>query len=142
MRSLEAFLDEYGQNHRHPVNQVIHKVAVPLIVLSILGLLWSASPYLAIGIGLCVLAFYFYLSVAYALGMVVFFGLVCGVIYWLSTAVSTPLWLISAVVFVAAWIIQFMGHAIEGARPSFTKDLVFLLIGPLWVIAPIYGYKR
>jgi uncharacterized membrane protein YGL010W len=48
------------------------------------------------------------------------------------------LWVTSLVIFVAAWIGQFIGHAIEGKRPSFFKDLQFLLIGPLWLLAAAY----
>jgi uncharacterized membrane protein YGL010W len=40
-----------------------------------------------------------------------------------------------------AWIGQFYGHKIEGKKPSFLKDLEFLLIGPLWVIQKV-GKKR
>jgi uncharacterized membrane protein YGL010W len=49
-----------------------------------------------------------------------------------------PLWLTSLVIFVVAWIGQFVGHAVEGERPSFFKDLQFLLIGPLWLLAAAY----
>jgi uncharacterized membrane protein YGL010W len=49
-----------------------------------------------------------------------------------------PLWLTSVVIFVVAWIGQFVGHALEGKRPSFFKDLQFLLIGPLWLLATAY----
>ena len=41
-------------------------------------------------------------------------------------------------VFVLAWIGQFIGHLIEGKRPSFFKDLQFLLIGPAWLMAFVY----
>ena len=49
-----------------------------------------------------------------------------------------PLWIICAVLFALAWLGQFIGHAIEGRRPSFFKDLPFLLIGPLWLLADVY----
>jgi uncharacterized membrane protein YGL010W len=47
-------------------------------------------------------------------------------------------WKVSIVVFVIAWIGQFIGHSIEGKRPSFFKDLQFLLIGPLWLLSFVY----
>ena len=56
---------------------------------------------------------------------------------WLAT-LAWPLWLTSLTIFIAAWIGQFIGHALEGKRPSFFKDLQFLLIGPLWLLAAAY----
>ena len=41
-------------------------------------------------------------------------------------------------VFVVAWIAQFVGHKIEGRKPSFLTDLTYLLIGPAWVLAKLY----
>ena len=41
-------------------------------------------------------------------------------------------------VFVVAWIGQFIGHKIEGRRPSFLTDLVYLLVGPLWTLSKLY----
>jgi uncharacterized membrane protein YGL010W len=51
---------------------------------------------------------------------------------------GVPLWNICIFLFVVAWIGQFIGHAIEGKRPSFFKDVQFLLIGPLWLLADAY----
>ncbi len=51
---------------------------------------------------------------------------------------TVPLWSVCAALFVLAWIGQFVGHAIEGKRPSFFKDVQFLLIGPLWLLADLY----
>ena len=53
-------------------------------------------------------------------------------------ALDMPLWAICGVAFVLAWIGQFVGHAIEGRRPSFLKDLQFLLIGPLWLLGNVF----
>ncbi|PZQ26355.1 MAG: DUF962 domain-containing protein, partial [Stenotrophomonas acidaminiphila] len=41
-------------------------------------------------------------------------------------------------VFVLAWIAQFIGHKIEGKKPSFLTDLTYLLIGPVWVLSKFY----
>ena len=59
------------------------------------------------------------------------------IVYWLDT-LSWPLWLTCLVIFVIGWIGQFIGHAIEGKRPSFMKDIQFLLIGPLWLLGHLY----
>jgi uncharacterized membrane protein YGL010W len=48
------------------------------------------------------------------------------------------LWLVSIIIFVSAWIGQFIGHKIEGQKPSFMDDLQFLLIGPAWLMSFIY----
>jgi uncharacterized membrane protein YGL010W len=47
-------------------------------------------------------------------------------------------WKICLVLFVLAWIGQFVGHKIEGKKPSFFQDVVFLLIGPAWLLHFIY----
>jgi uncharacterized membrane protein YGL010W len=41
-------------------------------------------------------------------------------------------------IFVVAWIGQFVGHKIEGKKPSFLEDLQFLLIGPAWLMHFIF----
>jgi len=46
--------------------------------------------------------------------------------------------LVSLGIFVIAWIGQFIGHKIEGKKPSFLEDLQFLLIGPAWLLHFIY----
>jgi len=51
---------------------------------------------------------------------------------------SRPLWQLALGVFVIAWILQFIGHAVEGKRPSFFTDVRFLLIGPAWLLAFLY----
>lgn len=134
MRTLSSWLSEYGESHQHPMNVAIHKVAVPLIMLSVLGLGWSLSPLLAIAMAIAALIFYVALSVRIAVMMALFLALELGVVYGLSHLESVALWLLSLLIFVVAWIFQFIGHAIEGRRPSFLKDLAFLLIGPVWVL--------
>jgi len=138
MQNLETWLSEYGKSHQHPINIAIHKVAVPLIVLSVIGLLWSVSVVLMGVLLAAVMLFYAWLSWKLALGMLLFFALEICANYWLEQDLGLPLWLMSIVIFAGAWVLQFVGHAIEGKKPSFLQDLFFLLIGPAWVIAPIY----
>ncbi|WP_291074819.1 MULTISPECIES: Mpo1-like protein [unclassified Empedobacter] len=47
---------------------------------------------------------------------------------------STKSWLVYLVVFIITWLLQFVGHKIEGKKPSFLKDLQFLLVGPIWLL--------
>jgi uncharacterized membrane protein YGL010W len=148
MRTVTEWLGEYGASHQNPTNELLHWVCVPLIVLSAFGLLWwapvpdlfaSISPWLnwATVAALAALLYYLALSPALATGILIAFALLLLVTQWLVT-LPWPLWLTSISIFGAAWIGQFIGHAIEGKRPSFFKDLQFLLIGPLWLLAAAY----
>jgi uncharacterized membrane protein YGL010W len=56
----------------------------------------------------------------------------------LEGAISIDLWAISLIIFALAWIFQFVGHKIEGKKPSFFKDVQFLLIGPAWLMHFVY----
>jgi uncharacterized membrane protein YGL010W len=148
MRSIQSWLDEYGESHRNPVNKRLHWICVPLIVLSLIGLLWSLpvptdwaarSTYLNWGVLFIALALIYYYALAWrlALGMTVVTVVMITAVH---TASQLPiaLWISSLTVFVIAWIGQFIGHKIEGKKPSFFKDIQFLLIGPLWLLAFIY----
>ncbi len=147
MKSVHALLVAYGESHQNPINKFIHWVCVPLIILSLLGLLWSipfpvgdsSIPLLnwATLLLLIVIFYYLLLSWQLAAGMIVFSCTLYLILFWLDD-LAIPLWVLSLVVFTVAWIGQFIGHYIEGKRPSFFKDVQFLLIGPLWLLATIY----
>jgi uncharacterized membrane protein YGL010W len=148
MRSVDQWLEAYGASHRHPVNKLLHWICVPLIVTTVIGLLWaipvpqgfaSLSPWLnwATLAGAAAFAWYFLLSPALATGFVPVLLAMCGVVAWLDT-LAWPLWQSCLAIFVVAWVGQFVGHAIEGRRPSFFEDLQFLLIGPIWLLAFVY----
>ncbi len=148
MRTLDAWLAAYGESHQNPRNERIHQLAVPIIYLDVLGFLrlvpierWlpGAPSAAAIGAAL-VLAYYARLSPALAAGMAAFTAAGLAGLAVLHGALGD--WYAPALVavFVAAWIAQFVGHGIEGRKPSFTQDVQFFLIGPLWVLAD--GYRR
>lgn len=148
MRPVQAWLDEYGESHVNKINKMLHWVCVPLIVLSLIGALWSLpvpqafldiSPLMNWGF-LFVLAsivYYFIMSVPLALGMVLIMAPAIALLHWAS-GLSTPLWVLSLVIFVVSWIGQFIGHMVEGKRPSFFKDVQFLMIGPIWLLGFVY----
>jgi uncharacterized membrane protein YGL010W len=46
--------------------------------------------------------------------------------------------IIAISVFIIGWVIQFIGHHYEKAKPAFFDDINQLFIGPLFVIAEIY----
>jgi uncharacterized membrane protein YGL010W len=148
MRTADAWFDEYGDSHRHATNKLLHWICVPVIVLSVMGLLWeipvpqaleAVSPWLNWATLATIAAFFYYFAISVPLGvaMVPALGLLLWAVYALDM-LETPLWLISISLFVVAWIGQFIGHAIEGKRPSFFKDVQFLLIGPLWLVAHVF----
>jgi uncharacterized membrane protein YGL010W len=148
MRTVTDWLGEYGASHTHSTNKLLHWICVPPIVLSVLGILWSlpvptafadASPWLnwATVAALAALVYYFALSPALAFGVAIAFLFLLLITQALSS-LPWPLWATSLVIFVVAWIGQFIGHAVEGKRPSFFKDVQFLLIGPLWLLASAY----
>lgn len=134
-RQVDALLAKYEESHRHPVNEVIHCVCIPAIVFSFLGLLWALHPLATVAVTVVSLAYYFRLSVPFALGML----LMSGAMLWiLAILPQDRILATSLVVFVLAWIGQFIGHKIEGKKPSFFDDLRFLLIGPLFVLGVFY----
>ncbi len=146
MKNQNEWLAEYSVSHQNPWNQWIHKLCVPAILLSLVGLLsllripnLSDSPLLSLAplVALPSLFFYFLLSwkafftmILAEVGCLLFLA-------WVEPKLPLPfVWY--SVIFVLAWLGQAVGHAIEGRKPSFFKDLQFLLIGPLWV----FGFGR
>ena len=148
MRTVEQWFGEYGESHSNPRNELLHIICVPAIVLTVIGFIWSISvpaafseisPWLnwaTIVIALAI-AYYFTLSMSLGIGAAISLVILAFLVRFLDT-LPWPLWLTSLVIFVVAWIGQFVGHAIEGKRPSFFKDLQFLLIGPLWLLGHLY----
>ena len=151
MKPIQEWLDEYGESHQNSINKKIHWVCVPAIMFSIIGLFWSIPhqymPIIydnirlnwAMIITILILTFYVRLSMVMALGMFTIGVLIlCGNIL-VEYYFVTPLWRISLYTFVIAWIGQFVGHKIEGKKPSFLQDFQFLLIGPAWLLSFMYN---
>jgi uncharacterized membrane protein YGL010W len=148
VREVQIWFDEYSESHRHPVNKGLHYVCVPLIVVSLIGMLWALpipaefgeiSPALNWGSTflLASVVYYFILSMPLAFGMLPFVLLTVLAVLWLDS-LPGPLWSISAGLFVLAWVGQFAGHAVEGRSPSFFRDMQYLMMGPVWLLAGIY----
>ncbi len=154
-QTLENYFSIYAESHSHPRNKQLHLICIPLIFYTVIALsaamaipdavlpellrdfsvrrglaIWNLGTVVSI-LGLI---FYFRHSVKYFLIMC-FAVAAC---WWLALSLKTafPNWhiYINIFIFVVAWIGQFVGHGIEGKRPSFYHDLLFLLVGPLWVI--------
>jgi len=134
MRRVDDLFARYAESHRDPRNKAIHWVCVPLITWSMLAILWWASPvaaYVLIGVAML---FYLRLSIAIAIGML---GVTALMVFPLTRLGDATL-PVAIAVFVAAWVGQFVGHRIEGRKPSFVEDLRFLLVGPAWLLADAY----
>jgi uncharacterized membrane protein YGL010W len=147
-RKIDLLLEEYGSSHKNGLNKTIHWICVPIIFFSIFGLVRSIPtptafdgvPYLSWASILLVFALIYYITLS--------FQLTIGFIIWGTIVVlgnellfsnGRMYLLISSVLFfVLAWIGQFIGHGVEGKKPSFLKDLQFLLIGPAWLMHFIY----
>jgi uncharacterized membrane protein YGL010W len=152
MRKIDELLLEYGQSHQNETNKTIHWICVPAIFFSIVGLVYSipAEPVSSLlpfmegfanwaTLTLIVILFYYLsLSPPLALGMFFFSALCLALANLLDLISPIPLWAISLIIFTLAWVFQFYGHKIEGQKPSFFKDLQFLLIGPAWLMHFIY----
>jgi len=152
MRTIDKLLNEYGESHTNPTNKIIHWICVPIIFWSIIALLWSVKlgleiPYttyhlnLALVVLITVIFYYIQLSVRLTIGMLLFSFVCIAITDWAEENLQTihfPLWGAALILFVLAWILQFWGHNIEGKKPSFLKDIQFLMIGPAWLMHFIY----
>ncbi len=154
MKTLDQWFEEYAVSHQNPKNKAIHYICVPAIFFSIVGLLMSIpSSFLnsvlhlnqpiienwATVVLIFVLFFYIRLSVLMAVKIAVFSVLCLVINFYIGQFV--PLWAFSIAVFAVAWIGQFYGHNIEGKKPSFLKDIQFLMIGPAWVVQNLFSKK-
>jgi len=147
-KNINEWLNEYGESHQNPLNKKIHWICVPLITFTLLGLLYQINFSFSNGMyniniaGLLIIfaiIFYFRLSKSLAIGMIFFTGICIIFIQKLEMIYSMEnLLYLYIIIFVIAWIGQFIGHKIEGKKPSFFKDIQFLLIGPAWLLSFIY----
>jgi uncharacterized membrane protein YGL010W len=146
-RPIDRWFAHYSGDHCNEANQRIHVVAVPLILWSVVALLWCIPvvgtwfrPGLWAALAMFFAwSFYFRNSRRLGLGMLAVFVAMAWLTRWLHETLGTTQLLYLAIgVFVVAWIAQFVGHKLEGRKPSFLTDLTYLLIGPAWVLAKLY----
>jgi uncharacterized membrane protein YGL010W len=155
MKPIQQWIDEYGESHQNPTNKLIHWVCVPLIMLSLLALI-GKIPFFINGLTLftirsepvlfdwtiiflsfCII-FYSRLSLTLSLGMLLIAICMLFIISYIKYY-DPEIWRLSLAIFIVGWIGQFIGHKIEGEKPSFFEDLQFLLIGPAWLLSFIYN---
>ena len=149
MRTIDKLLLEYGESHQNPTNKTIHWICIPIIMFSLVGLLWCIpfpkvlNGWINFGSILIMIAWLYYvrLSINLFLGFTIIgIFLIAGnyIIFELFNHDYLNQFLFSFGLFFFAWIGQFYGHKVEGKKPSFFKDLQFLLIGPAWLLHFIY----
>ncbi|MBS0632156.1 MAG: DUF962 domain-containing protein [Verrucomicrobia bacterium] len=148
-KTADQWFAEYGESHQDHTNETIHWICVPVIFFCVLGLIGSIPlptviadylPWFDWSYPAMLLAFAFYvrLSPPLSLGLLAFMFLCHEIMLALAEHARWPVWQICLALFVLAWIGQFIGHQIEGKKPSFLKDVQFLLIGPAWLLSLIY----
>lgn len=150
MRPIDSLLIEYGESHQNKTNKLIHWICVPIIFWTITGLLWNIKfpvnlPFIDIPLNAAMVAlllaivYYIRLSIPLAFALLIFSIGCLAVSYSIDTYIwPNKVWLVALIAFIIAWIFQFVGHNIEGKKPSFLKDLQFLLIGPAWLMHFIF----
>lgn len=137
MKTLPQWLELYGESHRNPRNRIIHKICVPLIFFTVVGfilLIPIRLGTLLLGEIILAGALMWYLTLGWKAFLVMAIQVAIAYELFLLLNRLTDALPVLAAIFIAAWIGQFVGHKMEGKKPSFFEDLQFLLIGPLWVV--------
>jgi len=147
-RSIHEWFALYGESHQNPTNKLVHWICVPTIFFCVVGLFASIPPYelpwvgrvpwAKLVIAVALIGFYVPRSIGLTVGMALWSYACLWLSKYLMDHAPWPLWTICTVLFVLAWIGQFIGHKIEGKKPSFLHDLQFLMIGPAWLMGFIY----
>jgi uncharacterized membrane protein YGL010W len=133
-RKVDILLAHYGESHQNPRNELIHFIAIPLIMLSLVGMMFALHPYVAYAFIAASMVYYARLSVVFLITMAVVSVVFMGVIFAMGPLVLP----VCIAIFVGAWILQFIGHKIEGKKPSFFEDIQYLWVGPLFVLSKLF----
>jgi uncharacterized membrane protein YGL010W len=134
-RKVDRLLAHYGESHQNPTNEAIHMMAIPAIMLSLVGLLYALHPWVAYAFVAASGVYYLTLrSASFLIAMGVCIVVALAAVHAMGDLVLP----ISAAIFVVAWIFQFIGHKIEGKKPSFFEDIQYLWVGPLFVLSRLF----
>ena len=133
-RRVDQLLAHYEKSHRNPKNEVIHFIAIPLIMLSLVGMVFAIHPYLAYAFIAASMVYYARLSWIFLLVMTVWSLLSIALVFAMGPMVLA----LSVTIFIGAWILQFIGHKLEGKKPSFFEDIQYLWVGPLFVLSKLF----
>ena len=148
MRDANTWFGNYAADHQNPTNRTIHWICVPAITWCAVAFLWIVPVpqwlgrpgfFSVVAMFGAFVFYYFRLSRGIGLAMAAVFvvmSLITEVLYRVLGPANLG-WLALAV-FVVAWVGQFVGHHIEGRRPSFFTDIQYLLIGPAWLMSKVF----
>jgi uncharacterized membrane protein YGL010W len=136
MQTVDALFADYASYHQTKGNKFFHRLGIPMIMLSLIGMLTQVKLFnagtiqLDAAMVLIALSSAYYFVIEWRLGIAMI--AVSIVFYFLGAALG--LW-INVVLFVLGWIFQFIGHKVyEHKNPAFFRNFVHLLIGPLWIL--------
>lgn len=136
MQDIQTLFADYASYHRTSGNKVFHRLGIPMIMLTLIGMLARVTLFEANGVridaAMLLIAastiYYFIIEWRLAIAMLA----VSIAFYFLGAAM--PMWL-NVSLFVLGWIFQGIGHSVyEKKKPAFMRNFVHLLIGPLWIL--------
>lgn len=134
-RRVDQLLSHYGESHQNPRNELIHFIAIPVIMFSLVGMLFALHPYVAYAFVGASMVYYLRLSMVFFVTMLLWSLLTFALIF----AIGNRLLPVCVALFVGAWVLQFIGHRIEGKKPSFFEDIQYLWVGPLFVFSKLFA---
>lgn len=139
MQNIRAAFADYAAYHQTAGNKWFHRLGIPLIMLTLLGMLARVRfGRFDAAMVLIAVAVVYYLLLEWRLAIAM---LVVSVAFYVAGA-----WLpmtINIALFVAGWIFQFVGHAVyEHRQPAFFRNMAHLLIGPLWILNDLLPVVR
>jgi uncharacterized membrane protein YGL010W len=130
-RKVDRLLAYYATSHQNPKNEAFHFFCIPAIMLSLVGMIYAAHPWAAYAFVGASIVWYTTLSWVFTVTMLFVAAAMFAAIFAMGSWVLP----ISAGIFVVAWVGQFIGHKIEGKKPSFFDDIKYLWVGPLYCFA-------
>ena len=148
-KNIQQWLDEYGVSHQNKTNKRIHWFCVPQIFWTVVAAFYlipvpafmtDISSHLNWASVFCFVAILFYvrLSASLAIGMLIFASVCYATVFAFDNTFPDYLLWFTGAWFIVLWLLQFYGHEVEGRKPSFLKDVQFLMIGPAWLMSFVY----
>lgn len=134
IRRVDQLLAHYEESHRNPKNEIIHFIAIPLIMLSLVGMMFALHPYVAYAFIAASMVYYLRLSLVFLVTMLLWSVLSVALLFAMGAMVLE----LSVAIFIGAWVLQFIGHKLEGKKPSFFEDIQYLWVGPLFVLSKLF----
>jgi uncharacterized membrane protein YGL010W len=136
MKTIQMHFKDYDAFHRTTGNKLTHVVGIPMIVMSLLGMLdrivlvpWEFPVHASPGLALWAFGIAFYMVLHPLLGasMIV----TTGALFYAGTQLPLS---VNVALFVVGWVFQGIGHAVyEKKKPAFLKNVTHFLIGPAYI---------